>query len=160
MVQDNNDELWTGDFPMWKKRVLLTQWAGQVWDEMYLTFDFSAVVHKIETLMTVDGINDDLICIEGAEKYTFTDADAHDLTVNERSDEDVEEEEEEEEEEEDQEVEDEDEEEQGRAGGSGSLDDSDNDTQEGEEVPTHTFDDDLEDDTTDSQQVLWFVSAQ
>ena len=35
------------------------------------------------------------------------------------------------------------------------MDDSDNDAQEGEteEAPTHTFDDDSEDDTADSQQV-------
>ena len=25
LAQDNNDELWAGDFPMWKKRVLMTQ---------------------------------------------------------------------------------------------------------------------------------------
>ncbi len=39
------------------------------------------------------------------------------------------------------------------------LDDSDNDAQEGEETPTHTFDDDSENDTADSQQVLSFVGA-
>jgi hypothetical protein len=39
------------------------------------------------------------------------------------------------------------------------LDDSDNDAQEGEEAPTHTFDDDSEDDTADSQHVLSFVGA-
>ena len=39
-------------------------------------------------LMTVDGTNDGLICIDGVEKYTFTDADAGDLPVNERSDDD------------------------------------------------------------------------
>ena len=39
-------------------------------------------------LMTVDGTNDDLINIDGVEKYTFTDADADDLPVNERSDDD------------------------------------------------------------------------
>jgi hypothetical protein len=49
-------------------------------------------------LMTVDGTNDDLICIDGVDKYTFPEADAGDLPVNERSDDDVEVEEEEEEE--------------------------------------------------------------
>ena len=34
-------------------------------------------------LMTVDGTHDALICIDGVEKYTFTDADAGDLPVNE-----------------------------------------------------------------------------
>jgi len=53
--------------------------------------------------MTIDGTNDDLIRIDGVEKYTFTDADAGDLRANEASDDDDEEEEggEEEEEEED-----------------------------------------------------------
>ncbi len=32
--------------------------------------------------MIVDGTNDDLICIDGVETYTFTDADAGDLPVN------------------------------------------------------------------------------
>jgi hypothetical protein len=49
-------------------------------------------------LMTVDGTNDDLICIDGVDKYTFPAADAGDLLVDERSDDDVEVEEEEEEE--------------------------------------------------------------
>ena len=57
MAQDNNDEMWVGDFPMWKKRVLLTQWAGQVWDELCLTFDFAAAARKIGMLMTVDRRN-------------------------------------------------------------------------------------------------------
>ena len=39
------------------------------------------------------------------------------------------------------------------------MDDVDNDAQEGEEAPTHTFDDDTKDDTADSQQVLSFVGA-
>jgi hypothetical protein len=34
MAQDSNDELWAGDFSMWKKRVLLDQWAGQARDEL------------------------------------------------------------------------------------------------------------------------------
>ena len=36
MAQDNTDEKWAGDFPMWKKRVLLTQWAVQAWDALLL----------------------------------------------------------------------------------------------------------------------------
>jgi len=48
-------------------------------------------------LMTIDGTNDDLIRIDGVEKYTFTDADAGNLPTNEASDDDDDEEEEEEE---------------------------------------------------------------
>ena len=42
-------------------------------------FDFAAAARKIVILMTVDGTDDDLICIDGVEKYTFADADAGDL---------------------------------------------------------------------------------
>ena len=42
----------------------------------------------------------------------------------------------------------------GRAGGVVALDDNDGDDEEGEEAPTHTFDDDSEDDTAHDQQVL------
>ena len=48
---------------------------------------------------------------------------------------------------------------QSRAGGADALDDSDNDDQQLEEAPTHTFDDDSEDDAADPQQVLSFVGA-
>ena len=37
------------------------------------------------------------------------------------------------------------------------MDDSDGDDEEGEEAPTHTFDDDSEDDTAHPQQLLSFV---
>ena len=158
MTQEKNDELWAGVFPMWKKRVMLTQWSVQAWDDLYRTFDFAADVRKIGMLMTVDGTNDGLITVDGVEKYTFTDADSDDLPVNERSD-DEDEEEEEEDLEEELEEEEEKEEEKGRGGGAGSLDDNDNDTEEGQEPPTHTFDDDSEDDTSDSQEVLSFVGA-
>ena len=55
-------------------------------------FDFAAAARKIGMLMTVDRTNYDLICIDGVEKYTFADADAGDLPVNERSDDDEEDE--------------------------------------------------------------------
>ena len=44
--------------------------------------------------MTVKETNDDLICIDGVKKYTFTDSDTDDFSVNERRDDDDEEEEE------------------------------------------------------------------
>jgi len=74
MAEDDNDELWAGAFPMWKKRVLVTQWAGQAWDELCHNFDFAAAARKIGMLMTIDGTNDDLIRIDGVKRYTFTDA--------------------------------------------------------------------------------------
>ena len=98
-------------------------------------FDFAAAARKIVILMTVDGTDDDLICIDGVEKYTFADADADDLPVNERSVVVVVDDEEEEEQEQDEEEQDE--EEQRRAGGAGALEGSDHDHQEGEEDPAH-----------------------
>ena len=90
---------------MWKKRVLVTQWAGQAWDELCHTFDFAAAARKIGMLMTIDGTNDDLIRIDGVEKYTFTDADAGNLPANEASYDDDDEEEEEGEKEDEEEYE-------------------------------------------------------
>ena len=52
----------------------MTQWAGQAWDEVYHTFYVAAAARKIGMLMTIDATNDDLIRIDGVEKYTFTDA--------------------------------------------------------------------------------------
>ena len=53
----------------------------EAWDQPCLTFDFAAAAREIGMLMTVDGTNDVLICIDGVEKYTFTDAKADDLPV-------------------------------------------------------------------------------
>ena len=93
LAEDKNDVLWAGVFPMWKKRVVITQIAGQAWDELCHTFYFAAAARKIGMFMTRDGTNDDLIRIDGVEKYTFTDADAGDLSANEASDDDDEDEE-------------------------------------------------------------------
>ena len=57
----------------------MTQWAGQAWDEVCKSFDFAAAARKVGMLMTIDGSNDDLISIDGVDKYTFTEADAGDL---------------------------------------------------------------------------------
>jgi hypothetical protein len=57
----------------------MTQWAGQAWDEACKSFDFAAAAHKVGMLMTIDGSNDDLISINGVDKYSFTEADAGDL---------------------------------------------------------------------------------
>jgi len=78
MAIDDNDPLWMGNFPMWKKRVLMTQWVREVWDELCKEIAFAAAARKIGMLMTVDGTNDDLIRIDGVEKDTFTDKDAGD----------------------------------------------------------------------------------
>ena len=78
---------------MWRKRVLMTQWAGQAWDEVCKSFDFAAAASKVGMLMTIDISNDDLISIDGVNKYAFTEADAGDLPDVYVSDDEAEEEE-------------------------------------------------------------------
>ena len=50
----------------------MTQWAGQAWDEVCKSFGFAAAARKVGMLMTIDGSNDDLISIDGVDKYAFT----------------------------------------------------------------------------------------
>ena len=59
--------------------MLITQWAGQAWDEVRTVFDFDAAARKVGMLITINGSNDDLISFDGVDKYTFTEADAGDL---------------------------------------------------------------------------------
>ena len=42
MAQDSNDKVWAGAFPMWNRRVLMTHWAGQEWNDMCQSFNFAA----------------------------------------------------------------------------------------------------------------------
>ena len=72
----SNLEMWTGDsFPMWRKRVLLTQLAAKAWENICERFDFEGSATRLGMLMTVDGSGDDLIKLRGCETYTFTNAD-------------------------------------------------------------------------------------
>ena len=75
LAQDSNLEMWTGSFPMWRKRVLITQLAAQAWDRLCSNFDFEAAATRLGMRMTADGSGDDLIQVEGVTQYDFTDED-------------------------------------------------------------------------------------
>ena len=78
LMEDGNLELWTSegkDFPMWKKRVLITQLAAQAWENICGRFDFEKAATRLGMRMTIDGSGDQFIKIQGVESYTFCDAD-------------------------------------------------------------------------------------
>jgi hypothetical protein len=78
LIEDGNLELWTAegkDFPMWKKRVLITQLAAQAWENICARFDFEKAATRLGMRMTIDGSGDQFICVQGADKYSFTDVD-------------------------------------------------------------------------------------
>ena len=75
LAQDSNLEMWTGSFPMWRKRVLISQLAAQAWDRLCSHFDFEAAATRLGMRMTADGSGDDLIQVEGVTQYGFTDED-------------------------------------------------------------------------------------
>jgi hypothetical protein len=50
--------------------------AGLAWETLCQTYDFEASARSIGMLMTIDGSDDELICVQGfTGKYTFCDAD-------------------------------------------------------------------------------------
>ena len=145
---------------MWKRRVLVTQWAGQAWDDVCKTFNFAGAARKTGMLMTVDGTNDNLILIDGVKDYTFAETDAGDFSVDQHSDDDCEEEEDDDGEEEEEEEE-EAEEEEAEVEEDVEEEDDEKDADEEQEGPVHDFgdSDDSEDDTAEPNQVLSFVGA-
>ena len=81
MQEPGNLELWTAegkDFPMWKKRVLITHLAAKAWENICSRFNFEAAATRLGMRMTVDGTGDQFICIQGINNYTFCDADGGD----------------------------------------------------------------------------------
>lgn len=77
----DNFELWTSaQFPMWKKRVLITRLAAEAWEHVCARFDFERAATRIGMLMTIDGSGDELIKIQGVPQYSFSDADAGETT--------------------------------------------------------------------------------
>ena len=78
LMQPGNLEQWTAegtDFPMWKKRVLVTNLAAQAWENLCGRFDFERAAQRLGMRMTVDGSGDQFIKLQGLDSYTFTDAD-------------------------------------------------------------------------------------
>ena len=76
----DNLALWTGEgehvMPMWKKRVMITHLLADAWETVCARFDFTMAATRIGMRMTKDGSNDELIKIQGIDRYAFSDADA------------------------------------------------------------------------------------
>ena len=88
LSKDNHLELWTtaAGFPAWRKRALITWLAAQAWENVCMRFDFEAAATRLGMRMTVDGSGDDLIRIQGVERYLFAEEDGGESGVE--SDED------------------------------------------------------------------------
>ena len=77
LSKDGNLELWTTatNFPAWRKRVLVTWLAAQAWENVCRRFDFEAAATRLGMRMTIDGSGDELIQMQGVERYFFCDDD-------------------------------------------------------------------------------------
>jgi hypothetical protein len=77
---DDNLELWTTatNFPAWRKRALVTWLAAQAWENICLRFDFEAAATRLGMRMTIDGSGDELIRMQGVDRYFFSDDDGGD----------------------------------------------------------------------------------
>ena len=92
LMEDGNLELWTSegkDFPMWKKRVLITQLAAQAWENICARFDFEKAATRLGMRMTIDGSGDQFISVQGVATYSFTDADGGEKGTESDKEEDV-----------------------------------------------------------------------
>lgn len=77
LEEDDNLTLWTSEnFPMWRKRALITNLAASAWEHVCSHFDFEKAATRIGMRMTIDGTGDDLIKIQGVENYSFSALDA------------------------------------------------------------------------------------
>ena len=76
LMNDANWEEWTSKtLPATRKRVLITQFVGQAWDEACGIFPFQKVFNNTGTNLTADGSNDHLIKLEKVESFSFSQAD-------------------------------------------------------------------------------------
>ena len=78
LMEEGNLEMWTAggkEFPMWQKRVLITQLAAPAWENICGRFDFEKAATRLGMRMTINGSGDQHIRIQGVETYSFCDAD-------------------------------------------------------------------------------------
>ena len=70
--KDNNLDKWHGTISAEKRRVLMTKWVGEAWDEVKSREHFIFwMFQKPGCLMTVDGTEDEHIKPQGLGNYTF-----------------------------------------------------------------------------------------
>lgn len=68
-----------GPFPLWRRRVLITKWAGEAWEETCLSMDFGKIGDSTGCNLTIQG--DTPIKIEGCPNYSFEDVDVSSYPV-------------------------------------------------------------------------------
>ena len=74
---DANWEEWTGaNLTASRRRILITQWYGEGYERACESFDFCKVFNRTGGNLSADGSNDDLIKLQGLEKFEFELADA------------------------------------------------------------------------------------
>ena len=132
--EDNNDRIVNGQLPVSEKRILVTKWLGNAWDDVCAKMDFDRLALKAGSGLAKDLSNQKDIKLQGSgEEYTFSLDDAGD--VQSESDSEEEDEEDEDEEEEDEEEDDDANEEEG-GDDENEVDEVDSDgASDGSEVP-------------------------
>ena len=80
LEDDTNMEKWqTGKISPSERRVLLTNWLAEAWENVCSSFDFEKLGHRTGCLMTNDSSEDDQIRPQGFARdvvYSFCDKDA------------------------------------------------------------------------------------
>ena len=72
LEEDENLDMWHDSISAKKRRILMTQWTGEVWrklssDKMFV----KKLLMKTGCLMTADGSDDEMIRAQGLEPYSF-----------------------------------------------------------------------------------------
>ena len=93
LQEDTDLERWVnGTLTASDRRVLLTKWLADAWEEVCKTTDFEKVGHRTGCLMTTDGSEDKEICPQGIQDYSFADADVGEDFLDRSDDEEADEE--------------------------------------------------------------------
>jgi len=72
LEEDDNLDMWHDRLSAKKRRILMTQWAGEAWRKLSLDKMFAKKLFmKTGCLMTADGSDDNMIRPQGLEPYSF-----------------------------------------------------------------------------------------
>ena len=72
MAEDGNWEEWTGaTLSASRKRILLTHWYGEAWEQVCDSFNFALVFDKCGSSLTADGSEDHLIKLQKLDEFSF-----------------------------------------------------------------------------------------
>ena len=82
LKDDSKLEQWSsGKLPAWERRLFMTTWQSEAWEQFCNNVNIDRMLHKIDTSLTVDGSRDAEISIQGAPGYTFCAGDAGEREV-------------------------------------------------------------------------------